>query len=216
MSDANPTLSRGFYLRTSLRKAGGSAAEGAYSPARNDRTLRLGDHHGSTVARMVSFHETFHAFLNASTTFGGGMIFAGALQEAGELGFDLLVGRMIEAAIDTHETYATLSSIYAASEGWYDASLLDDYPLYQRYFTRFADLFDLGDRPFLTSVCVDASARVAMQTRLLADWAKLPVTAWCDLAWAPGHTPDHRLAMILTPGVAKSAQDAVEAALLVH
>ena len=132
MSRPSPPAS-GYFLRRALLAAAGAdehAAEGEYSPTQNARNLALGRDHRAPIARMVALHEAFHAILNGSTAFGNAMVIAGAMEAAGEPGFDTLIERMIGAALVTHETYATLASVYAVAEGVYDRSLLADYPDY--------------------------------------------------------------------------------------
>jgi hypothetical protein len=204
----------GLLLRKALRKASDSTdAEGEYSPLENARNLSLGNDHASRAARMVSFHETFHAILNGSTTFGNGMILAGALHAAGDPGYAELVERMISSALATHETYATLASIYSAAEGAYDRSLLIGYQDYLGLFDRVATVMELNDRPFIASVCVGSIARAAMQTTLLETWLDAPCEAWPRMVWTEDQTPDIRLDYLLQPAILDRARMAVEGAL---
>ena len=87
------------------------AGEGSYDPRDLARRIRLGNDRGSPVARMVSWHESFHAFLNASTCHGNAMIFSGILTSSGFSRFEPLVRRMIDASFLTHETYATVAAV---------------------------------------------------------------------------------------------------------
>ncbi len=203
----------GFYLRSVLWKAGGGAAGGSYSPKTGARTLHLGKDHTSPLADMVALHENFHWLLNASTTFGVAMVLAGALDRAGEPGMEALIERMIEASVETHETYATLSGIYAASLSIYDRSLLDEYPDYQGYYDRMAALLDLENAPFISSICIAAAARVAMQTDLLDRWATMPCSDWATTSWDQADTPDARFARVTNPAALAAAQQALGQAI---
>ncbi|MBB4616748.1 hypothetical protein [Sphingomonas abaci] len=205
---------RGYYLRSALWKAAGGSAGGSYSPRTGARTLHLGQDHTSPLAEMVALHENFHWALNGSTTFGVGMVLAGALDQAGEPGMDALIERMIEASVETHETYATLSGIYAASLSIYDRSLLDEYPDYQGYYDRMAGLLDLENAPFISSVCVAAAARVAMQTDLLDRWAAIPCADWATTVWDEAETPDARFAHVTSPIALAAAQQALRQAIV--
>jgi hypothetical protein len=205
-----PPLRHSLYLRSALQKSGGAgASEGEYSPSRNERVLALGSDHGAAVARMVSFHESFHAILNGSTTFGNAMVMAGALQAAGYPGFEQLIERMISSVLTTHETYATVASIYSTQGGAYERSLLQDYPDYLALFDQVAAVLDLEDRPYIASVCLESAARVALQTNLLETWCTLPCEAWPEVVWTVDQTPDIRFERLLSVDVMHKARSAV-------
>ena len=209
MTETSPDLRHANLVRAIRKAAAGQAPRGTYNPVHADRAVALGADHTSAVARMVSFHETFHAFLNASTSFGCGMILAGALQDTGEPLFDDLIGRMIESAIVSHETYATVAALYVAGEGQFSPALLEQYPAYRQYFDAFAEAIDVTVQPFIGSICVDACARAAMQTDLLARWLELPCDAWAAYPIPPMSQPDTRLRALLAAGPMGLAAEAV-------
>lgn len=200
---------RGFYLRKALRQG----AEGLYVPSTGARTVSLGEDHASPLAKMVSFHESFHSLLNASTTFGMAMVFAGALERAGDPDMGALVARMIEACLVTHETYATMSGIYLASEATYDRGLLDSYPSYQGYFDSMAAVLDLDGSPFISSLCIAAAARVAMQVDILDRWKSIPCSGWAATSWAEGDAPDVRFGLVTGAESIAAVQKALGTAL---
>lgn len=135
--------------------------EGAYHPVGNVRYVSLGADHSTKIASMVSWHESFHAFLNSSTTFGSVMIIAGLVADAGYPDFDALVYRMIDFAVETHEGYATVAALQAVSRSGIDPGLLAEYPDYQRYLSTFLELFDPA-RPIISTIALSSCARTAM------------------------------------------------------
>jgi hypothetical protein len=195
--------------RLQLERAIGRAAEGAYDPVHTDRSLKLGVDHSSAEARMASFHEAFHAFLNSSTTFGSCMILAGALKGAGDARFADLISRMIDCAIVTHETYSTVASLYVAGEGQFARKLLDRYPEYQGYFDSFTQTFEYLERPFIAGICMDACARAAMQTDIIHRWLQMPCEAWPDDRFFPDDRPDTRFSALFGRGPMQAAASAV-------
>lgn len=185
-------------LRRVLRKAGASEyPEGRYIPSENLRELVLGDDHTTTTSRMVGWHEALHAVLNGSTTFGNLMVVASALDAAGDPGFDKLVDAMISYAWTTHETYATVASLYPATKGGFDRRLLTDYVEYLKLFDQFDQIFDLSSIPHVGSICIDATARVAMQTPTINWFLESDCSDWVGFSWSQLEQPDIRFAQFL-------------------
>lgn len=200
-------------LRAVLRNSpAGEAPAGLYDVIRNERTVRLGQDHARDEARMVSLHEGFHAFLNASTTFGNAMTFAAALAEIEEPGFADWVEQMIGASVETHETYATVAALCAASRGRFDAALLAAYPDYHQFLERFTQAFGTG-RPVLTALALSACARAAMQTSIFGQMLASTCSTWPSLKWPREQRPDWRLAQMLQPGPAAAALESIDRAL---
>ena len=211
MDPARPA--RALYLRSALRYGtAGEAAAGLYDPTRNERLVQLGSNHASRQARMVSLHESFHAFLNASTNFGNAMVFAAALAEIHEPRCADLVERMIDVSQKTHETYATVAALCAAAEGRIELALLTDYPDYQGFLDTFTVIFGT-QRTMLCMMALTSCARVAMQTGIYAQLLALPCEAWPDVPIEATHRPDRRFAHLLRPEIARAAAQAVDAIL---
>jgi hypothetical protein len=188
----------GQSLRRALRKvAAPEEPEGQYIPGDNRRELSLGIDHTTMTSRMVVWHEALHAVLNGSTTFGNLMITASALEAAGDADFDRLVATMISVAWTTHETYATVASLYSATQGHFDSSLLHNYPIYLRLFEDFDRAFDLGNTPHVGSLCIDTAARVAMQTSTIQKFLDRDCAEWPDLIFEERERPDARFAVFL-------------------
>lgn len=199
-------------LRAALKQGpSGEAPDGLYDVIRNERFVRLGRDHALAEARMVSLHESFHAFLNASTTFGNAMMFAAALAEIEEPGFADWVERMIEAAVETHETYATVAALCAAARGEIDATLLAAYPDYRVFLERFMQAFG-NERPILAALALTSCARVAMQTSIFEQLLTSPCADWPVLTWPQEQRPDWRFARLLQAEPA-AALNAIDAAL---
>lgn len=208
-----PPPPRALYLRSALRYgATAEAAAGLYDPTRNERLVQLGDNHASLEARMVSLHESFHAFLNASTNFGNAMMFAAALAEIGEPRCADLVERMIDASLETHETFATIAALCAATDGAIDPALLAHYPDYQGFLDTFNRVFGTR-RTVLCVMALTSCARVAMQTNIYSQLLALPCEAWPDVPIEAPDRPDRRFAHLLSPDIVGSAAEAVDAML---
>lgn len=186
--------------------------EGAYDPVGHVRYVNPGADQGATGAAMVSWHESFHAFLNASTTFGSAMMLAGMLAEAGHRGFDRLVARMVDLSVETHESYATVAALGAVSCGPLDPALIADFPGYQRYLSTFLALFDPA-RPRLSVMALASCARAAMQTDVYAHLLELPVERWPTLEFDERMRPDRRFRAILDPAGAAAALAAMDHAI---
>jgi hypothetical protein len=200
MSTAMPRRDRRALLLASLLQKPDreKQSEGAYDPVKHDRTVSLGKDRGSAVARMVSWHESFHAFLNASTCHGNAMMFAGALAAAGYEGFESLVERMIDVSLITHETYATVSAIAAADRGMINAQLLASYPDYQPLLKSFTDLFPSDAQPVLSVMALAVCARAAMQTPIYETLLARPCEAWPQIDLHSLGKPDERFALLMT------------------
>ncbi|HEX6036991.1 hypothetical protein [Longimicrobium sp.] len=186
--------------------------EGAYDPVGHVRYVNPGAEQGATVAAMVSWHESFHAFLNASTTFGSAMMLAGTLAEAGHRGFDRLVAHMVDLSVETHESYATVAALGAVSRGPLDAALIAGFPDYRRYLSTFLALFDPA-RPRLSVMALASCARAAMQTDVYAPLLQLPVEHWPTLEFHERMQPDRRLRAILDPAATAAALAAMDHAM---
>jgi hypothetical protein len=200
MSTSMPRQERRKLLLASLLQQSGQEQqnEGAYDPAKHNRTVSLGNDRGSLVASMVSWHEGFHAFLNASTCHGNAMMFVGALAASGFEGFDTLVEDMIEVAFTTHETYATVSAIAAADRATINAQLLANYPDYQPLLKSFTDLFPSESQPVLSVMALTVCARAAMQTSIYETLLATPCDAWPKIDLAALGKPDDRFALLMT------------------
>ena len=206
---------RARILASVLRKGGESAEhEGLYDPTRNERLISLGNDRASAVAQMVSWHEGFHAFLNESTCHGNAMLLAGALADAGHPGFKELVDRMIDVSLITHETYATIASVSAASRGAINPALLDGYPTYQPLFASFEAAFPNAHRPVLSVMTLASCARAAMQTPIYETLQALSCAEWPDLDLEIIGLPDGRFALLMEPSSISKAIAAMEAVLL--
>lgn len=191
---------------------GAESPEGAYDPVGHVRYVHPGADQGATVAAMVSWHESFHAFLNASTTFGSAMMLAGTLAEAGHRGFDRLVARMVDLSVETHESYATVAALGAVSRGPLDSALIAGFPGYRRYLSTFLALFDPA-RPRLSVMALASCARAAMQTDIYAHLLELPVEHWPTLEFEERMRPDRRFRAILDPAAAAAALAAIDHAV---
>lgn len=190
----------------------GMMPEGGYQPVGNVRYFIPGDDHTSSEARMVSWHEAFHAFLNASTTFGSTMIIMGLLANAGKPGFESLVHRMMGLAVETHESYATVAALRAVSRDTINPSGLDGYPDYQRYLSRFLALFDPA-RPTISTIALSSCARVAMQTNIYSELLAQPCSEWPSLQIPQEMQPDIRFEAIMTRTAVAAALAAINQAL---
>lgn len=194
------------------RNPGAESPEGAYDPVGHVRYVNPGADQGATVAAMVSWHESLHAFLNASTTFGCAMMLAGTLAEAGYRGFDRLVARMVDLSVETHESYATVAALGAVTRGPLDPALIAGFPSYQRYLSNFLALFD-PVRPRLSIMALASCARAAMQTDVYAHLLELPVERWPTLGFDERMQPDRRFRAILDPAGAAAALAAMDHAI---
>jgi hypothetical protein len=204
----------GAQLRRVLRKvAEGDFPQGSYSPAENLRDLSLGTDHTSKVSQMVAWHEAYHAILNGSTTFGNAMILASALDAAGDSGFAELVERMIVDAKVTHETYATVASLYSTAAGSFDALLLADYGPYLSLFRTFDRYYALNDVPHVGSLCIDSAARAAMQTSVIYKFIETDCSEWAAIAWDERSRPDVRFSVFLRSENAERLRSAVTQAM---
>ncbi|SDM72105.1 hypothetical protein SAMN05421823_1219 [Catalinimonas alkaloidigena] len=194
-------------LLTSLLQQSGvpKQSEGSYDPLKHARQVLIGSNSGSAVAHMVSWHESFHAFLNASTCHGNAMVFAGALAAAAYEGFESLVGRMIDISLVTHETYATVSAIATANRGTIDARLLASYPDYQPLLKSFTDLFPSDFQPVLSVMALAACARAAMQTPIYDTLLAQPCDTWPSIDLGAVDKPDERFALLMTSATIERA-----------
>ncbi len=186
---------------------------GLYDPILNERRILLGPDRASAQARMISWHEGFHAFLNASTRHGVAMIFAGGLVERGGVRFRKLVERLIHLSIMTHETYATVAGVAASNDTVIDPSLLAFYPDYQSLLAKFEACFSSRDRPVLSVIALTACARAAMQTRIYEGLAQTACADWPDLDLPTFGVPDKRFNRMFTPENARKAVAAMDSAL---
>jgi hypothetical protein len=189
------------------------ADEGSYDPRDLARRIRLGRDRGSDVARMVSWHESYHAFLNASTCHGCVMMFSGILTHSGFSRFEPLVRRMLSASLLTHETFATVSAISVTVKGAIDGTLLANYPGYDLFLNLFAQFFPGHSRPVLSQKGLAACARVAMQTPIYARVLAQPCEAWPDIDLDAIGKPDERFAMLMTRPCVDRAVAAMDDAL---
>jgi hypothetical protein len=172
--------------------------KGFYDPINNERKIFLGKDRGSALAHMVSWHESHHAFLNSSTCHGNAMIFAGALANAGNDCFVQLVERMIDVSLNTHETYATVSGISAATRGDFDDQILENYPDYQPLLQSFKDIFPSTSRPVLSVMALTSCARAAMQTPIYKTLIEQPCDLWTNIDLDTIGKPDERFRLLMT------------------
>ena len=173
--------------------------DGSYDPIRNVRRLNLGQNRASLEASLVSWHEGFHAFLNSSTTFGNAMIFAGALAAAKGEAYAALVETMIDHVVLTHETYATVNSLTAVSQGPIDMALLERYPTYHRYVEPFLAQFPYRAYPRVSAMILSSCARAAMQTGIYDVLLNTDCAAWPEIAFNVHDSPDARFSALLEP-----------------
>jgi hypothetical protein len=174
------------------------AGEGLYDALTNERYVFLGSARTSPEARMVSWHESFHGFLNASTCHGNAMLLAGSLAAAGYERFNGLVERMIDIALVTHETYATVAGISAATGAVFDEEILRDYPSYQAFLRSFLNVFPHGSQPVLSVMALTSCARAAMQTPIYEPLLACPCETWPDIDVDVVGVPDRRFARLMT------------------
>jgi hypothetical protein len=179
--------------------------EGTYDPVKHTRQVSLDNKRNSAVASMVSWHESFHAFLNASTCHGNAMIFAGALAEAGYEEFNILVKRMIDICLITHETYATVQGIATANNDTFEVQLLANYPDYQPLLKSFTDLFPSDSQPVLSKMALAVCARVAMQTPIYDTLLAMTCNAWPQIDLDSIGKPDDRFALLMTSATIERA-----------
>ena len=191
----------------------GPAGEGSYDPQDLRRRIRPGNDAGSPVSRMVSWHESFHAFLNASTCHGNAMIFSGILTHSGFPQFEPLVRRLLDASLLTHETYATVSAVSTAAQGAIDTTLLARYPGYDSLLDFFAKFFPCQSRPVLSVMGLASCARVAMQTPIYRRLLTQPCDAWPDIDLDAVGKPDERFALLMTAPSVDRAVTAMDDAL---
>lgn len=188
---------------------GREVSRGSYNPKTTKREISLRGKSSSDLNDMVSFHESYHSFLNGSTTFGIAMMFCGSLIKLNERPFAGCVSEMIEHTILTHETYATVHGLLTASRGDVSSSLLNDFPAYQSHLDRFIDIFEPEDGIGLANMALANAARAAMQTPVFTwlletpceQWYKLPLDTWND--------PDLRFKALLKPDIIREAKEAM-------
>jgi hypothetical protein len=177
---AQPDLLLASVLQVAAESA---AAHGFYDPICNVRSVRLDRDRTSALARMISWHETFHAYLNASTTHGVAMMFAGALANAQPRFMDMVL-RFVPSCRTTHEAYATVAAASAVSQDGVDAALLANYPSYQPFLAAFDTTFPTAPmQPMLTMMGLTSCARAAMQTCAYAPLLATPCGSWPDIDW---------------------------------
>lgn len=205
---------RARLLAAVLRQSGAeNHGEGLYDALTSERHVFLGTARVSPEARMVSWHESFHGFLNASTCHGNAMLLAGSLATAGYERFDELVGRMIDVALITHETYATVAGISAATGAVFDEQILRNYPSYQAFLRSFLDVFPHASQPVLSVMALTSCARAAMQTPIYELLLAQGCETWPAIDVDAVSTPDRRFARLMTRSSVDSAIAAMHAAL---
>ena len=187
---------------------------GLYTPMSHSREVFAPEGQSTVLARLTSYHEAMHAFLNSSTSFGCAMIWAGALSDAGYPAFTGMVGRMIAASTRTHEMLATVSALCTATGGSLDRTLLDQYAGYLTYLDGFLATFGSDARPFIATVALTSCARAAMQTDIMEGLLERPCGEWPKLIVDGRKAPDVRFAAALTPEHANGAMEAVDAVLV--
>jgi hypothetical protein len=161
------------------------------------------------LARLASYHEAFHGFLNSSSTFGNAMILAGALVQSGALQLTELVERMVASSVLTHECFATVSALCSVTEGRMDGALLDGE--YLDLLTMFHGVFGSGTRPFLACVALTSCARAAMQTPIYGQLLALHCKRWPDIVFSP---PDERFRAIFRKDTAAAAMAEIDRILV--
>ncbi|SAL80478.1 hypothetical protein AWB68_05866 [Caballeronia choica] len=197
-----------------LRQSGAEkTGDGIYDALTSERHVFLGTARGSPEARMVSWHESFHGFLNASTCHGNAMLLAGSLATAGYERFNALVERMIDVALITHETYATVTGISAATGAVFDEEILRNYPSYQAFLRSFLNVFPHGSQPVLSVMALTSCARVAIQTPIYEPLLAGPCETWPDIDVDAVGAPDRRFARLMTRPFVDRAIAAMHAAL---
>ena len=207
-----PSITDRLAAQVLHKSPSGGSTGGEYDPLRNARYIAAGSDGDPGVAAMVSWHESFHAFLNASTTFGNTMMFLGAIGNAGYPGFDDAVFAMIGQSSATHEHYATIAGLCAVSRGPLKADLLDDFPDYQRYLESFITLFD-PNRPKISVMILTSCARAAMQTPIYDSLRERPCGDWAGIECDPAEAPDQRFALLYRPELIAAARSAVDIAI---
>lgn len=203
---------RHLSLRRTPRTSNRTASEGLYNPLNTSRQIFAGAGDSSAIVQMTSWHEMFHAFLNASTCHGNAIIFAGALANAGHAAFLPMVESMIDAALLTHESYATVAAVSAVGRGRIEPGLLADYRDYLPLLEGFMRLFPAKARPLTSLVAFSASARAAMQTDIYDTLRATPVAKWPDIELAAA-LPDDRFAQLMTTAAVSRVIAAIDAHL---
>jgi hypothetical protein len=97
----------------------------------------------------------------------------------------------------THETYATIASLYSTAGGYFDSSLLSDYGRYLSLFETFDRCFELNAVPHVGALCIDAAARAAMQTNIIYGLIEADCSEWARIAWSERSRPDARFSVFL-------------------
>jgi len=193
--------------------AGRDVSRGSYNPVTTAREIALGGKSSADLNEMVSFHESYHAFLNASTTFGVAMVYCGALIEVSERPFFGIVSDMVDRSIVTHETFATVRGLLTASYGDVSSPLLNSFPDYLVHLDRFVEIFEPRHGIGLATMALTNAARAAMQVPLYSWLRETPCEQWHQLPLETCNDPDLRFKALLKPEIVRAAKTAMLEAL---
>ncbi len=187
----------GYFLEALLLEGDPTQSEGLY---RFDHwAVRLGCDPRSAQARMATLHEMYHGLLNDSTAYGTLLHVAGLLvrEQPSVPHYASLLACLLDGARDTHETYATYSSVFLVGRGRCDPTLVDAYPGYPSYLTNALEIAGTMPNPLLGFQLVQSVTRAAMQPDCLTLFAPTPPEQWIDVAARPDlGRPDQRLTVL--------------------
>lgn len=187
----------GYFLEALLLDGDPTQSEGLY---RFDHwAVRLGCDPRSDQARVASLHEMYHGLLNDSTAYGTLLHVAGLLvrEQPSVPRYASLLTCLLDGARDTHETYATYSSVFLVGHGRCDPTLIDAYPGYPSYLANALEIAGTMPNPLLGFQLVQSATRAAMQPDCLTLFALTPPEQWLDVATGPDvGRPDQRLSVL--------------------
>jgi hypothetical protein len=183
---------------------------GSFNLVGNTRSVSASHSFAAPRTRMISYHEGCHAFLNASTSFGGAITFTGALVNAGFSQFQPLLTQLKDACLTTHETYATVAALCSASDGRMSHEFLSEFPTYMAYLSYFEESFGRSARSFVTIIAFTSCARAAMQTPVDTALFARPCHEWPEIRLELKDRPDQRFDQLMTPALAQAAIEAVD------
>lgn len=183
----------GLFLEALLLEGDPEHSEGRYSMDR--WAVRLGCDPRSDEAKMASLHEAYHGLLNDSTAFGSLLHVVALLYR--ELPDDprhgLLLTRLMNMALETHELYATYVSSFLVGRGHARRDLLAAYPDYLRYLDVALAIERCMPNPIVGFQLVQSVTRAAMQADFLARFLQTPAERWDDVEVLESDRPDVRL-----------------------
>lgn len=198
-------------IRSFLLRGAPTTNEGEY---RFDHwAVRLGPEPHSSGARMATLHESYHATLNDSTAYGTLLHAAAALvrRHPEHAAYNDLLERLIEGAIDVHESYATYSSAFIVGHGWIDPHLLDPYPGYRALLARAQAISAAMPNEITGFQLVQAATRAAMQGHCQRVFADTPLAQWSAERLDLSQRPDARLEPLEDSSFLRSARAALDA-----